>query len=96
MKNYKITWHHENNYATSDKWKKTPQKQSYSQCIILIDNMDTFTSTSKVHPNDNFDRKIGLYESFKKTVIQIQSKEDRKQSWNDFLSRRKPSRNKKH
>ena len=80
MTNFKVHWQHMNNGKG---------QQSSSHCIIELGDK-IIGAVSKVHPNDIFNRKVGIYESFKKAVAKVEPKEDRKILWNDFLSIRKP------
>lgn len=84
MSQFKIYWRHENN-GTGQRGK--------SQCIIDEIVGEQFITVSEgisvKHPNDPFDRHIGISESFKKAVAKVDDRNIRKQLWEDFLSHRK-------
>lgn len=81
---YKISWHHQNNGNT-----KSKRKKSSSQCIIqdITHPVQTYTSISICSKDDNFDKKEGIFISFKRAVTQVPDKEDRKAIWKAFYNR---------
>lgn len=98
-KTYKVWWEHKeppkkltgelHEFRGSSSCFITVLEYSDEAKEILVGETTLATAESKVHYKDHFDRKKGVYESFKKAVANIPSKAVRTLIWQEYHKERR-------
>lgn len=94
IKNYKISWRHHNHNDVRLKTfkldKVTTTGPSFGQTDCYLSDInnpnDIIIGEAYCTPNDNYNKRLGRYISFKRAVDQIPNKDIRKELWAEILS----------
>lgn len=95
IKNYKVSWKHNNhNTRRNPSYNKMGIKRTSNEkvegsteCYLTdLNNPEvTITGKSICHQNDNYDKRLGRYLSFRRAINQINDENERQALWNEIL-----------
>ena len=97
IQNYKVSWRHFNhndlripnkNHKLDMSYKKVAvPRYGQTNCYLTDINNPNHVIIGEAYctPNDNYNKCLGRYISFKRAVEQISSKEKRQSLWNEML-----------
>jgi len=102
IKNYKVSWKHDNHndkripnqqykFGMSHNVIQKPnlrKVEGSTECYLTDLNQpeNTFTGKSICHQNDNYNKRLGRYLSFKRAVQQVQDLNERADLWKELLA----------
>lgn len=94
IKNYKVSWKHNNhnnkrifNSSKLSKIQSLEKIEGSTECYLTdLNNPEvTFTGKSICHQNDNYNKRLGRYLSFRRAINQINDENERQALWNEIL-----------